>query len=196
VIGGLLRPVFDPAMRAIGGALVRAGITPNAITTAGMLLMIGCGWLIVDGRPVLAGLLLIPVFFLDVIDGAAARVSGKVTVWGGFYDSSCDRISDGVLVSAIAYAVRADPTLLAAALLTGITGGLVPYTRAKAEALGFDAATGPGERADRSILICIGLIFSVLDVTLWLCVAGATFTAIRRMASVRSQAGAARASAT
>jgi len=188
VLGGLLRPVFDPAMRAIGGALVRAHITPNAITTAGLLGVVACSWLIVDGRPQLAGWLLIPVFFLDVLDGAAARVSGKVTVWGGFYDSTCDRISDGALVGAIAYLVRADRMLLTAALLTAITGSLVPYTRAKAEALNLIPGSGPGERADRVIFIVVGLIFSILDIMLWVCVAGASYTVLTRMISIRRQA--------
>lgn len=188
MIGGLLRPVFDPAMRAIGGALVRARISPNAITTAGVVLTFGCGWLIIDGQHVLAGILLIPVLLLDVVDGAAARVSGKVTVWGGFYDSSCDRITDGIIVGAIAYAVRADASALVAALLAGIMGGLVPYTRAKAEALGFAPGNGPGERADRSVYICVGLILSILEAMLWVCVAAAAFTVIKRMISIRAQA--------
>lgn len=183
-----MRPVFDPPMRAIGGALVKIGITPNAITTLGVLLTIGCAALIVDGRTSLGGWLLVPVLFLDIVDGAAARVSGKVTVWGGFYDSCCDRISDGVIVSAIAYVVRADEMLLVATLLVGVTGGLVPYTRAKAEALGFAPGSGPGERADRSVLIVVGLIFSILEITLWLCVAAASWTVLRRMVSIRAQA--------
>lgn len=188
---GRLRPVFDPAMRSLGGALVKIGVTPNAITTAGLLLTIGCCWLVVDGRPSLGGWLLVPVLMLDVVDGAAARVSGQVTVWGGFYDSCCDRISDGALIAAITYLVRDDVPLLTAALLAGIAAALVPYTRAKAEALGFAPGSGPGERADRSVLLVLGLIFGILEITLWLCVAAATWTVLRRMVSVRGQANAA-----
>jgi CDP-diacylglycerol---glycerol-3-phosphate 3-phosphatidyltransferase len=180
--------VFDPAMRAIGGAFVRAHITPNAITTLGTLLAIGCAWIIIDGRPVLAGLLLIPVLLLDVVDGAAARVSNSVTVWGGFYDSSCDRITDGAIVGAIAYSYRFDESTLIAALLAGIAGALVPYTRAKAEALKLEPGSGPGERADRMVLIVAGLVLSLVELMLWISVAAATITIVKRLYSIRKQA--------
>lgn len=188
MLGEKLRPIIDPVTRAIGGALVRARITPNALTTIGLLLTFGCGWLLVDGRPRLAGVVLIPVFLTDVLDGATARAAGRVTRWGGFYDAMCDRVGDGVSVASIAYAARDDRGVLVAALAALVVTGLVPYARAKAEAYGFDPAGGPGERLERAILLCAGLILDRIEIALWVIVALTGITTLRRVWSVRTQA--------
>lgn len=181
-----LRPVLEPATKAIGIALVRSGVTPNAITTVGLLATLGCCWILVDGNVKLAGWLLVPVLLLDLIDGAAARASGKVTAWGGFYDATCDRVGDSAVLASIAYVSRSDPRMLALVLVAIITSGLVPYTRAKAEAFGIKPPNGPGERPERSALLIAGLVFDILEPMLWVIIVLTALTAVLRAKAVRT----------
>jgi CDP-diacylglycerol---glycerol-3-phosphate 3-phosphatidyltransferase len=191
VLGDKLRPVIEPVTRGIGRGLARLRLTPNALTTFGLLSTLAVAYLISTGDWVLGGWLLIPVLLVDVLDGALARELGKVTRWGGFYDAVCDRLSDGAVLAAVAWSSRSEPEILGATLAAMVASGLVPYTRAKAEAFGFKPANGPGERLERSVLVIVGLVFDVLAVTMWITAALAAFTAIRRSWSARTQAKAA-----
>lgn len=182
------RPILEPITAGAGRTLARARLTPNALTTIGVLAVLGCSWLIADGRPVLGGLLLIPAVLLDLLDGALARAMDRVTAWGGYYDSVCDRIADGGLMGAIVWAaVRAgDDRIAIAALIALTTSFVVPYARAKAESMGLHPASGPGERAERYVLIVAGLLFGVMEPALWVLVALTAYTAVRRSLAVRS----------
>lgn len=112
-----LRPVIEPITTGTGRVLARAHVTPNALTTFGLAAMLGCSWLVAIEDTVLAGVLLIPAFLVDVFDGALARATGRVTAWGGFYDSVCDRIADGALFGAFVWLMSGGPARpLAAAL--------------------------------------------------------------------------------
>lgn len=171
----------------MGRGLARAGFTPNSLTTIGLLATLADAALIASGRWVVGGLLLIPVLLIDVLDGALARETGTVTAWGGFYDSVCDRLGDGAILGAIAWSVRADADALAPTILALATSGLVPYTRAKAEAFGFRAVAGPGERFERSVLIILALVFDLVAPIMWVLVLLSAFTAFQRSWSARAQ---------
>ncbi|HVL32497.1 MAG TPA: CDP-alcohol phosphatidyltransferase family protein, partial [Actinomycetota bacterium] len=162
-----LRPIIEPFTGGAGKVLVRAHISANMLTTVGILGAIGCGWLIAAGRPVLAGLLFIPAVIIDVLDGAAARATGTVTKWGGFFDSVGDRVADGAIIGGMAWAARDDDRVFAAALLALVLSFLVPYARAKAEAMLLTVASGPGERAERAVIIIVGLVFGLEEIALW-----------------------------
>lgn len=188
VLGEKLRPIIEPVTRAVGRGLARTHLTPNALTTIGLLATLAVAGLLADGRFVLAGWLLIPVLLIDVLDGALARATDAVTPWGGFWDAVCDRVSDGAILAAIGWAYRGDSDTLIPALVAMVASGLVPYTRAKAEAFGFRPASGPGERFERSVLVIVGLVFDVLAISLWIIVVVSLYTAGRRVLSARQQA--------
>src|SRR5580765_1627326 len=85
------------AMRIIDAmvrGLVSAGIPPNILTTIGVTINIGCAILFGFGEFFWAGIALIVANLFDMLDGNVARLSGKVTRYGGFLDSSLDRLSD------------------------------------------------------------------------------------------------------
>ena len=89
--------------------------------------------------------------FLDAIDGALARTTGKASVFGGFLDSVSDRYSDAVVLSAIVLAGLTAPAWGLAAVAGSL---MVSYTRARAEASGVKmAAVGLAERAERMLLL-------------------------------------------
>lgn len=189
VLSRVFRPLIEPLTAAASRVLASARVTPNALTTLGLLAVLAVAWLIVVRRPFLAGLLLIPAVVIDVLDGALARATGRVTAWGGFYDAVSDRVADGALLGAIAWAARdTDARLVAAALIAMVAQFLVPYARAKAEAMGFDAASGPGERAERVVVLIAGLVLGLEELALWLIAALAVVSFVSRVASVRSQA--------
>jgi phosphatidylglycerophosphate synthase len=184
-----VRPLIQPLTAGVGRAMAKVGLTPNMVTTLGLLLTFFCVWLIVIGHRTLAGIVMIPAWFLDVFDGALARVTNSVTVWGGFFDSVADRIGDGALLAAIASLGWRyhRPRVLVAGLVAMVATSLVPYARAKAESLGYKLASGPGERAERAIFISAGLILHVEEVAMWVLTALCVITFVGRCLSVYRQ---------
>ena len=96
-----VRPLIQPFTAGVGRGMARIGLTPNVVTLTGLAWTFVCVWLVVIGHRTMAGIVMIPAWFLDIFDGALARVTNRVTPWGGFLDSVCDRIGDGALLAAI-----------------------------------------------------------------------------------------------
>lgn len=96
---------------------------------------------------------------LDILDGALARAGGKATVFGAFLDSTTDRIGEAFMLGAIADALVRDGNETAFLFTFAALAGsfLVSYTRSKAEALGLRGDVGLGSRAERVVVICLGL---------------------------------------
>ena len=81
-------------INAMVRALASAGVHPNILTTIGVLINVGCGVLFGIGEFFWAGIVLIVANLFDMLDGNVARLTGNVTKFGGFLDSSLDRVSD------------------------------------------------------------------------------------------------------
>src|SRR5256885_12059706 len=77
--------------------LARGHINPNILTSVGVAINVGSGLLFGFGRFFWAGIVLIVANLFDMLDGQVARLSGRVTSFGGFLDSSLDRLSDMVV---------------------------------------------------------------------------------------------------
>lgn len=192
MLAARLRPIIEPLTSGAGRTLARAHVSPNALTTVGLAGTIACAWLIAAGHIFLAGILLIAPMIIDVLDGATARASGTVSTWGAFYDSVSDRVGDGALFAGIAWASRvAHPRVLAAALLALVLTFCVPYARAKAEACGLSTVAGPGERAERAVIMIAGLILGYVEASLWVIAALTFWTFVTRCYSVWRQTTAA-----
>ena len=106
---------------------------------------------------------------LDILDGALARAGGKQTPFGGFLDSTLDRVGEGLMLGAIALVFMRDGQELALAFAVAAIGGsfLVPYARAKAEGLGIKGDVGIGSRAERVVVISAGLALAPWGVLPW-----------------------------
>ena len=89
--------VPTPHSSAIVRGLSRSRITPNALTVLGLLTNIGCGVLYGYGHFFAAGLLMILANLFDMFDGQVARLRGRVTRFGAFFDSVIDRYSDVIV---------------------------------------------------------------------------------------------------
>ena len=129
---------------------------------------------------------------LDILDGALARAGGKTTPFGAFLDSTTDRISEGFMLTAIAFVfAREGHDVFVAVAMAAVAGSfLVSYTRARAEALGLKGDVGIGSRAERVVVISAGLFLAPWGVLPWaiaLLAATAWFTVGQRVWSVRAQ---------
>jgi CDP-diacylglycerol---glycerol-3-phosphate 3-phosphatidyltransferase len=150
--------VTDP----LGAALVRAGLTPNAMTVIGTVCtVVTAVWFFPrGGTDLFWGSALVTVFVLfDLLDGAMARTSGQVTRFGTVLDASCDRIADGVLFAAMAWwalVVAHDLITGAAALVSLVAAQVISYVKARADASGLSADGGLVERAERFIIALVG----------------------------------------
>ena len=184
--------------------LVRRGVHPDFVTIVGTVASTASALLLIPTGHLFAASLVVWAFaMLDVLDGAMARARGVSSPFGGVLDSVGDRLVDGAVFAAIAWwAFAADRPLLAALALTClITGQLISYIKARAEAAGLRADGGLVERAERLILGLTGCGLTglgvpyALDVALWLLAVGSVITVGQRVLAVwrsaRDQYGAA-----
>ncbi|WP_265521323.1 phosphatidylinositol phosphate synthase [Oerskovia flava] len=194
---GRLRAVVTRLLTPLARFLLARGISPDAVTVAGTLGVVGSAlWLFPTGH-LFAGTMAIMVFaFSDALDGVMARQSGRSGPWGAFLDSTLDRFADAaIFVGLTVYFLRADdPWGIALALACLVLGSVVPYARARAEGLGLSASVGIAERADRLVvtLVATGLVGLGLPDTLLVVVLGAlavasAVTVGQRMAVVHRQ---------
>jgi CDP-diacylglycerol--glycerol-3-phosphate 3-phosphatidyltransferase len=179
--------------------LARTRVSPNALTTAGVLLCATAAVLIpFEDRNKflfywLAAALFIVGSILDILDGALARQSDQATPFGEFLDSLSDRVSEGFVLAAIALVfARAGDDIAVVFCVAAVAGSfLVSYARAKAELIGLKGDVGIGSRAERVIVIASGLILAPLGVPLqwfiYLLAATAWLTVLQRILSVRKQ---------
>jgi len=171
-----------------GGLLARLGVSPNALTTVGLLLTTGAAFSVALGRPIVAGLLLIGGGAMDVLDGAVARAGARSTPFGAFYDSVTDRISDGVILAGVAWWVIDRPRLLLLTLAALVAAEVTSYVRARAEAIDLTCEVGILERAERALLLILGLLVgSLLEPVLWVLAVGGAVTVLQRVHHVWCQ---------
>jgi CDP-diacylglycerol---glycerol-3-phosphate 3-phosphatidyltransferase len=191
-VRAVLARLFDPPARA----LLRAGVSPNAVTVLGTLgVVVGAGWFAVTGQYITGTVIVTLSAFTDLIDGAMARAQGSAGRFGAFLDSTCDRIADGALFGAVAYwlGVHDRTWGAAAALVCLVTGQIVSYAKARAEGLGFHANIGLVERAERLITVGVGGLLSGfgvpygLDWTLGVLAVASIVTVVQRVITVYRQ---------
>ncbi|MFM9903734.1 MAG: CDP-alcohol phosphatidyltransferase family protein [Pyrinomonadaceae bacterium] len=184
-------------INAMVRALASAGISPNILTTTGVTINIGCGVLFGFGEFFWAGVVLIIANLFDMLDGNVARLSGRVTKFGGFLDSSLDRLSDMVAFFGIImfYASGVPQHSLLNVFLAGvgmIASVMVSYTTARSEALGVKANVGFLQRPERMVLLIIGalstwswnsdfFLFNRMPQVLWVLAVGSLWTMLQRM---------------
>jgi CDP-diacylglycerol--glycerol-3-phosphate 3-phosphatidyltransferase len=151
---------FVRAIAPIARALIRAGISPNAITTAGAFVILGSAAAFARGEIHLGGFLLLFSGVFDLLDGQVARQGRRATDFGAFYDSTLDRVGESALFGGIAlYFLRggvppARVTLAVGLAIAALAASLlVSYTRARAEGLGYQCKVGIAARAERLLLL-------------------------------------------
>lgn len=183
-------------INAMVQALARSSISPNLLSVVGVSINILCGLLFGFGYFFWAGVILIIANLFDMLDGNVARVTGRVTRFGGFLDSSLDRLSDMVVFVGLMIFYARDTEyhstlnvfLTGAALMGSV---LVSYTSARAESLIPKCDVGFLRRPERVVLLIIGalsthpgssnLFANRMPAVLWLLAVGSYWTFAHRM---------------
>ena len=194
MISSLLKPAVTRLINPVARLAVAAGLTPNAITIMGACGVVGSAAWFYPQEQFFWGTLAIVFFALsDLFDGAMARISQTgASRWGGFLDSTIDRITDSAITIAVIIPLIAknDP-LSYIGLLTLVSGFLIPYIRAKAESFGIDCSVGIAERTERLIIMLTAIGFHGLGVPyvlaggLWLLAVLGIVTVMQRIKVVR-----------
>jgi CDP-diacylglycerol--glycerol-3-phosphate 3-phosphatidyltransferase len=185
------RTSFERGVRPIGVTLKRIGITADHLTILGMVMAAAMAVSVALGELHLGLLFLILTGVPDILDGAVAKASGTASPRGSFFDSVADRVSDALMFGGVAwYLASTRPGVIAMLPVAVLAVSLViSYERAKAEALGFTAKGGIMERAERMIVLGVGLLFEPLLIpVLWVMLALTAFTAVQRFIRVWRQA--------
>lgn len=188
---GTFRKPVDKAVKPIGNALRKTGLTPDHLTILGLLVGIGAAVAIGSGRLRLGLLLVILAALPDLFDGALAKATDASSQRGAFFDSTVDRVTDAFLLGGIAwyFASTESPYMTILPFAVMAVSSIISYERAKAESLGIEAKGGLMERAERIIALCVGLLFPVLLIPiLWIMLVLTTITAIQRFLKVWKQA--------
>jgi phosphatidylglycerophosphate synthase len=168
-----LRALFQPLVNLIAVILIRFKLTPNMVTVFGAVLATFTPFLMMNGEYVLFGVVVFFVGLMDGVDGAIARITKKVTKWGGFLDSLLDRYGDSIIFISYLFNSVSAP-LGSMAILSiqvriwvciAIAGSLmVSYTRAKSEATGVkESDVGIAARSARLLILSITGILSMFN---------------------------------
>ncbi|OGL43399.1 MAG: hypothetical protein A2161_15920 [Candidatus Schekmanbacteria bacterium RBG_13_48_7] len=158
-------------------------VNPNLITFTGLTINFFAAASLAYGHNWLAGILMIFAGAFDILDGAVARKSGRVSSFGAFFDSVIDRYSDLILyIGLITYYARIGA--FGTVILTSVASMgsiLVSYTRARAENVIESCKVGFWERPERIVLLIIAALSNRLDRALWILAIFANITVIHRM---------------
>jgi len=162
----------DYFTRSAAKLLAKTPITPNSITIFGFILSIGAAVLVVNEHLFIAGWVVLIAGFFDMLDGALARLTDRETRFGAILDSTLDRLAEAaLLLSILVYFTRAQlaAEIWLVSLLVGITllsSIMVSYLRAKVEGIGIECKVGLFTRAERVVILALGLLLSQFDYAL------------------------------
>lgn len=172
--------ILEPVARV----LVNAGIHPDTITIAGLVIVVIACALITQGQMTAAAVVLLLGLPLDAVDGAVARQMNRQDQFGAVLDSTLDRYADGFIFGSLSYyfAVQDQFEWMLLALLALVGSFLVSYVRARGEGIDVSVKEGLFTRLERLAIIIIMLLISpLLPVGIIILAAGTNFTAMQRL---------------
>ena len=185
-----LRRTFQPLLNKIADFCISRGITANMVTLAGLAGNVVAAVLIGAGHLTWGGVVAMLMGPLDAVDGALARRQGRQTPFGAFLDSVTDRYDELVLLGGLLYyfSTAGNRTGIMLTYIAAAGAVLVSYTRARAEALGFEAKVGILSRVERYLILIPGLLFHIPLISVSIIAVLGNLTAIQRLFHVRKQA--------
>ena len=170
--------------------LSKSGITPNTLTFVNLALNIIAAYVIAMGCFLLGGVLVLVAGLFDLLDGALARFTKQTTRFGAILDSVVDRISEAVILCGLLiwYIPQEEAGLEIVLIFTVLVGSfLISYIRARAEGLGWQCQVGLFTRAERVIVLAIGLLVNQIFIALCVLVVFAFITVVQRLVYLRKQ---------
>jgi CDP-diacylglycerol--glycerol-3-phosphate 3-phosphatidyltransferase len=190
----MISDIFKPAVVRIisptARGLLRIGLTPNSVTTLGALGVIGTALVAYPSGHLFGGTVAICLLALsDLFDGTMARLSQKgASKWGGFLDSTIDRVTDSAIaLGLLIYLAKKNDDLAFVLIVSIVAGFLVSYIRAKAESLQIECRGGFAERTERLIILLTAIGFTglgveyILTIGIWFLAIASVVTVIQRL---------------
>ena len=178
-----LRESLNPVLEKIGKGFASTGLSPNFWTCVGLVFALisavvyGLG---IEFGLIIGGILLLVSGFFDVVDGQVAKVTGKISKKGSYFDSMFDKIAEVAIFLGILVGGYVEPYLVLLAITLSL---LVSYARAKSDAINIKLqGVGIGERAERLLVIAIIGIIGYMEYAVVIVVIIAGITLIQRMA--------------
>jgi phosphatidylglycerophosphate synthase len=156
--------ITDPLVRVLS----KTGVTPNALTLINLALNIVAAYVIATGHFLPGGILVLVSGLFDLLDGALARFAKQATKFGAILDSTVDRMSEAAILFGLLIWYSGHEGRLEVALIFVVLIGsfLVSYVRARAEGLGWQCQVGLFTRAERVIVLAIGLLINQVFIVL------------------------------
>ncbi len=190
----MISDIFKPAVVRIisptARGMLRIGLTPNSVTTIGAIGVIATSLIAYPNGHLFGGTVAICCLALsDLFDGTMARLSAQgPSRWGGFLDSTIDRVTDSAIaMGLLIYLARKDDPLSYLLLVSIVAGFLVSYIRAKAESLQIECKGGFAERTERLVILLTAIGFTglgvsyILAIGVWALALASVFTVLQRM---------------
>lgn len=165
MISAKIGHALDPFILKIYSLFFKGSkLNPNVFTICGLFFGIVTSFLIAFNQLVVAAVFLFVTGFFDLMDGALARSTNKVTIFGGFLDSVLDRYTDLFMMLGvfIQFLFNGDIFYAIVSFFASIGIAIIPYAKARAEASSVKCNTGILERPERLVLLFIGLLFNIL----------------------------------
>ena len=195
MISTFLRAPVTRVVQPTARTLINRGITPNHITVLGSVGTIGTCLIFFTRGALFWGTMAMLLFiFSDLVDGTMARMSGQVSRFGAFLDSTLDRIVDAALLGSVTYYLFTRDDQLQVVAWFALAGGyLVSYVKARAEASGFTCEGGFAERPERTIILLVSTGFAglgvsyILAIGIWIIATTSFLTVIYRVVQVWRQ---------
>ena len=199
-----IRPMLTQFIEIpIAKIMHKCGLKPNHITMASLVLCIFSSYMIISNNFIVAGLIFFFGSCLDLFDGTLSRLTQTSSEFGALLDSIGDRVGESFILSAIIILpiVNSIPnefllnnpisylsidnqihmSLVPLGLIGLIASQLVSYTRARGESLGVRTESGIMSRAERVILLSIGLVTGYIWVSTALVAIFSTITLFQRI---------------
>lgn len=170
--------------------LHKIGLTPDIVTWTGLIVTIGAAAVVATGRLLTGGILLLVAGLFDILDGALARFSSKTTTFGAILDSTFDRLSEAIILFGLAiFSIRQGNTVDLYLIFAVLVGSfLVSYVRARAEGMGIECRVGLFTRAERVIILALGLLVNQVFIALIVLAVFCFFTFGQRMVHIYCKA--------
>jgi phosphatidylglycerophosphate synthase len=175
---------LDRVVHALFPFLFWRPLNPNLLSVLGAVVSVGAASAFLSGHLRTGGWLMIASGFFDLVDGAVARHNESASTFGAFLDSTLDRLVDMAVLAGMImfYAGRGSPGIALVAGVALVSSVLVSYAKARAEVVMGRLDAGFFERGERMGILALGAVTGYLPAALGVVAAGASLTALQRIA--------------
>ncbi len=189
---GKLREKYQKMMKPVGEAFSKLGLTPNIITFISFLVSVCAGVVLAFNLLILGVILIILTGFVDMLDGAVARATGRETRFGSVWDHLLDRYAEFNILFGIAFSFY---SIWYIPFITIFSMIMASFVRAKAESVGRleKCTVGVAERQEKLLILIVGCLityfysspiffsYTILDVSLLVIAVLSQITVIQRL---------------